>query len=655
MARRSRGGRELAPALLCALAVAFAAFAPPARAAAPDDDVERLVARARDLHLADERGWQRLVHYRPGWFGAPHSQADGVGFFLAPEGASDPAAELEATVRAFFSPAWRDARFEHPACRFPARFAWLDERLAFAHDRLAPVRCDKLTEYRERMRPEGVAVVFSSYYLNNPASAFGHTFLRIGKHQPGAIGKRRELLDSAVDFSAHVDTPNAMLYAFKGLLGLFPGTFSRLPYYYKVREYNDYESRDLWEYELALDDAQVERLVDHLWELGSTHFDYFYLDENCSYHVLGALEAAIPERDLVGRLRTPVIPIDTVRVLADQPGLVRSVRYRPSLRRQFEERTASMPSEELAAVEALVGDPESALAVGLDDDAAVRVLDAAADLVDMRWARDLVDEQRDSPAARKKQRLLERRASLLRPSADLASRPVDDERPDRGHRSQRLGLGSGASTLGAAFFTLSYRTALHDLADPPRGQPELSQIEFAPIDARVWPAERKVRLEEASLVRIVSLNEISRFDHRLSWRVDVGGTRMRSPLCPAAGCFVAVGEVGAGPAFTFARRALTLFFTADTSVYGSSVFQDAAHVPLRAAVGPWGGVRWRPSTRLVALATGSWQWAPYQEPRAVWSAHATTRWSLSDDLALGVDARVFHDSLDVSLSAFWYR
>ena len=25
-----------------------------------------------------------------------------------------------------------------------------------------------------------------------------------------------------------------------------------MPYYYKVREYNDYESRDLWEYELEL-------------------------------------------------------------------------------------------------------------------------------------------------------------------------------------------------------------------------------------------------------------------------------------------------------------------------------------------------------------------------------------------------------------------
>ena len=44
-----------------------------------------------------------------------------------------------------------------------------------------------------------------------------------------AVGERRELLDYGIDFSADVDTGNAVLYALKGLTGLFPGTFKRIP------------------------------------------------------------------------------------------------------------------------------------------------------------------------------------------------------------------------------------------------------------------------------------------------------------------------------------------------------------------------------------------------------------------------------------------
>ena len=70
--------------------------------------------------------------------------------------------------------------------------------------------------------------------------------------------------------------------------------FHALPYFYKVREYNDYESRDLWEYDLNLSPRAVAMLVAHLWELGSTYFDYFYLSENCSYHSLAVLGVAEP-------------------------------------------------------------------------------------------------------------------------------------------------------------------------------------------------------------------------------------------------------------------------------------------------------------------------------------------------------------------------
>ncbi|HEY5678025.1 MAG TPA: DUF4105 domain-containing protein, partial [Myxococcales bacterium] len=112
-----------------------------------------------------------------------------------------------------------------------------------------------------------MTLVFSSYYLNNPASAFGHTFLRLNKAAAAQSGRRFELVDSGIDYAATADTHNAILYAFKGLTGLFQGHWNNYPYFYKVREYADYESRDLWEYDLDLTPQETARLVAHLWEL----------------------------------------------------------------------------------------------------------------------------------------------------------------------------------------------------------------------------------------------------------------------------------------------------------------------------------------------------------------------------------------------------
>src|SRR6185503_11289882 len=108
----------------------------------------------------------------------------------------------------------------------------------------------------------------------------------------------------------------------KGLTGGFPGRFYVMPYYVKVQEYSNIESRDLWEYQLALSPEQVRRLVMHAWETRSTHFDYFFFTRNCSYYLLTLLEAAAPELHLIDQFPGHVIPSDTVRAVLKQPGLV---------------------------------------------------------------------------------------------------------------------------------------------------------------------------------------------------------------------------------------------------------------------------------------------------------------------------------------------
>src|SRR5262249_52394312 len=162
----------------------------------------------------------------------------------------------------------------------------------------------------------------------NPASMYGHTFLRVNKATDTKPDeKRMELLDFGIGYGANVTTSDPFSYALFGLMGLFDGTFTNVPYYYKVREYNNFESRDLWSYELALTEDELDTLVAHFWEIGETAFPYFYLTRNCSYYLLSVIEAAAPRLQLLSKIPFWVIPSDTVQALTETPDLVSKVSY----------------------------------------------------------------------------------------------------------------------------------------------------------------------------------------------------------------------------------------------------------------------------------------------------------------------------------------
>ena len=101
-------------------------------------------------------------------------------------------------------------------------------------------------------------------------------------------------MDGSFNYAANAEQGNAIAYAWFGMTGGFPGTYSMHPYYVKINEYNDMESRDLWEFPLKLSDDELHYVLAHLWEMSSVYFPYYYLDENCSYHVLSLIDAGAP-------------------------------------------------------------------------------------------------------------------------------------------------------------------------------------------------------------------------------------------------------------------------------------------------------------------------------------------------------------------------
>src|SRR5262245_13339099 len=194
----------------------------PAAQAAEVAYVDELVAASRRLALSARPEWHKLLHYQSTWSGGVESEADGPSFFLAASGKVSPRAELEGTLRGLFASVAADAPkdVQHPICQFPARLRWLSRELHIDAQRLPHPVCQRYDEFRSIVDAASVTLVFSSYYLNNPASAFGHTFLLVNSRK-SQTDHERELLDYAINFSATADTDNAVAYALKGIFGAF--------------------------------------------------------------------------------------------------------------------------------------------------------------------------------------------------------------------------------------------------------------------------------------------------------------------------------------------------------------------------------------------------------------------------------------------------
>jgi hypothetical protein len=498
----------------------------------------------------------------------------------------------------------------------------------------------------------GPTVVYSANYLNNPASAFGHTFLRIHRRRPAGASDPRERLDYGIDYIAITDTKNPFLYAFKGLTGLFPGRLRFHSYEYKMQEYGNYEARDLWEYDLALTAPEVTRLVLHLWELIATHFDYYYLTKNCSYYVLAAIEAAAPRLDLISRLHTVVLPKDTIRALSSVPGLVRGIEYRPSLRSRFRAQVARLGPREKDMAQSLTLDPAASMPSDFSTLESVATLDTAVLVLEARFAKQM-ESGNDTNAVAARASLRTRRALLSASPPPLPPEPPVDKAPERGHASRRFALGTGMTTqYGDGFGTLGYRLALHDLADPPDGEPELLQVQFLDVRVRYAIARRALTLDSLTFADVLALNPLTRYEKAPSWRTRAFGVRLHDRGCPD--CFAHGLDAAVGGTLATENEHAAIFFMADTYVAFAGDLDGIGGSFVRLGVGPLAGLRVRLPGDTIGVASAGWSYLPGQNLRSTYDVRATLRGSVGRDVAVGIEAAMQPSSLEVQAGSYFY-
>lgn len=549
------------------------------------------------------------MHYKPTLFGV-EGQADGEVFYLSEFGKTNPEAELKETLSQF-EKAQPPFDKNSVVCRFPARYNWLKQKGAKLT--LDPFKeCQDFREFATKLNAQSVSLIFSSYFINSPASAFGHTFLRFNSspHRQDDTDQG-ELLDYGINYAAVMDTSNVLVYATKSMLGLFPGTFTAVPYYYKVREYNDFESRDLWEYKLNFTQDQINRMVDHLWELGPTYFDYKFFTENCSYHILGLLEVGNPELKLTDKLPSLyVIPIDTVRVIFEEPKLVAGSRYRPSVLSRLEKRTQSLNATDLKLVHDLVKNPagvSETLKSVSDAKKRAELLDTSVDAFDFLNAEALVYQPQKMNESR--HHLLSERAVTDYVSPPLEMKPSEAYYPENGHRSQRWGASGGYRDGQGAFTTASMRFALHDLLDPLPGQPTFSEIHFAGLTGRIQQTDygegSKIYLDNLDFFRVSSFQPVTHWQNSFSWTAKLGMRTVMDEACDQclAGTLEAGGGASVGPENTEHFVAFLTKFEFDYS----DKFKENA----RAAVGPEIWARIVPSRKWSSLLILGYKWSNY--------------------------------------------
>jgi len=514
-----RGAKKIIVAIFVLILIGWNVH--PTFGASEDQDayLNYLVDQAVRKNLSQERYWHLLLYYKKNIFGKIESEEDGPAFFNAPTGKFDPQAELIATLKSFFkSPQELGPNEDHPQCNFPARYRWLKSQLAFDPARLPEQRCAHLEKWLQDLNPERITLIFSAYYMNNPASMFGHTLLRIDKKREGP---QQKLLDYGVNYAANADTTNPFIYTFKGLVGGFRGAFSLFPYYLKVQQYSNLESRDLWEYELNFTEAQMHALLLHLWELGGNYFDYYYFQENCSYHLLSLLEVANPDLHLTDQFIFQVIPGDTIKAVTQYDSLIAKRVYRPSLVNQMNHKRLQMSEAERQVFYELAKDPseiekEDYQRLGIPSKALV--LDAYLDYAQYQNMKKTKTAEFIDKETRKI--LLERSKIDYRPTDSPQPVPLSTP-PELGHGSARVRIGFGANRE-ETFEEISIRPAYHDLLAKDVGYGKDSQILFLETTLRYYNETEKTKLDQFKLIDIISLTPYDTLFRKKSWQLSIG-------------------------------------------------------------------------------------------------------------------------------------
>lgn len=461
-------------------------------------------------HTLDPQ-WLKLMRYNKNLFGYK-SEVDHSNYFLSKDGKTNPYSELAASIEAFNSIETGDIN-KHPVCLFPGRYLYLYKKKKVKKFDLE--KCSDFQYYRKKLSLTSASVIFSSYYINRPASAFGHTFLKLNQGD----SLTSDLKSYGVDFSAQVNTKNPLMYGLKGIFGGFYGRFSLLPYFLKLREYNDLESRDLWEFELNFAPDELELLEAHLWDMNRAIFDYYYFTENCSYHIYRFIDAIKPDWKLWKETYTYLVPMDTVIPLVEKKDIVKNIFVRESIQKRVHGRLNQLSKKQLNYIKNSIAKNELQSLEGISDP--VKVLDSLISFVDYKFPKD-IHLRENSKMSQLKMKILTKRSEFEQTSSQVLKKKVDNF--NYSHRPRRFKV-SYLNADNINGFEVEDRSALHNILEPQGDAYSNFTLEMGRISVQYDQDREKLYFNKFTFANVTALRPFSYLEKLLSWNFSVGVKR----------------------------------------------------------------------------------------------------------------------------------
>lgn len=471
-----------------------------------ETDLQQYLDLAQQKQLDQNITWQRLMYADQ----KQNSEVSYAGYFYAKDGKTNLNSELQADIKALFQQA---ADNQSIRCKFPARSRWLMQQLQIDPQQLPKVNCVEFDEWINQIKPHKATLIYATDFMGNPSSMFGHTLLRLDPKDQ----KQLNLVSYAVNYAATVKGEDNWSYAWKGLTGQYPGEYSLMPYYRKVKEYGDFESRDLWEYELNLTPEETRFLVEHIWEMQHVSFPYYFVSDNCAYRLLGLIDLVRPNLNLKQQFNYAAIPIETLKVV-DQQHLVKEVVYRPALETQLLAQ-AKQHGTALAKVAHKVAFTEveqtQPILKNYSQSEQAKILEMAYDDLYLQFISRKVDTDFAQPQLR--QLLAERSQIQVDKQRQEPTRPL--KQPVEGHHARNISVNVG-EVQGQSFVELGHRQAYHDLIDPQAGYRTGTQLLF--LDGSVQYRDDKLKVEHLDFLSVNSYNPVQPFKSPLSWGFNLG-------------------------------------------------------------------------------------------------------------------------------------
>lgn len=468
--------------------------------------IQKYWSIAEQQNLDQDITWQRLMYANKN----QKSEVTYSGYFLSENGKNNLKEELKADISALFMPAQDNQSIR---CKFPARSQWLMQKVGIQENELPQVKCTEFENWIGQIKPHKATLIYATDFMGNPSSMFGHTLLRLDPKDQQQLN----LVSYAVNYAATVAGNDNWSYAWKGLTGQYPGEYSLMPYYRKVKEYGDFESRDLWEYELNLSPEETRFLVSHIWEMQHVSFPYYFVSDNCAYRLLGLVDLVKPESNLQEKFTYASIPMETIKSMQQQ-GLTKAPVYRPALETQLLAQ-AHQHGASLAKVAHQIAmlpiQQSSQILKSFTEQDQAKILEMAYDDLYLQFIGRKVEESIAQPQLRQ---LL-----ALRSQIDLDKQRQEPKRPTKeptqGHNARNLSLKAG-EVQGDKFIELGHRQAYHDLIDPQGGYRAGTQLLFLNGNAQ-WRDDH-LKLERLDLLEVNSYNPIQPFKTPLSWGFNLG-------------------------------------------------------------------------------------------------------------------------------------